>query len=126
MMPEPGWNRHLPDQPAESDSSSPKPKWTERLKSKWGIESNFSFWMIMLTFSLAGISITQIRPLYWHFLGFTKEHPSMWVKVPTYLLLVFPTYQLSLMIFGTLLGQFRFFWAKEKAMGRALTKPFRR
>jgi hypothetical protein len=50
----------------------------------------------------------------------------MWVKVPTYLLLVFPTYQISLMIYGSLLGQFRFFWAKEKAMMRGMTRPFRK
>ncbi|WFB37217.1 hypothetical protein P3T73_05520 [Kiritimatiellota bacterium B12222] len=100
--------------------------WADRLKSKWGIESNFSFWMIMLTFTLAGSSISQIRPLYWGLLGFTKEHPSMWVKVPTYLLLVFPTYQISLMIFGTLLGQFNFFWKKEKAMLLFFAKPFRK
>lgn len=100
--------------------------WIERLKTKWGIESKFSFWMIMLTFTLAGSSISQIRPLYWGLLGFTKESPSLWVKVPTYLLLVFPTYQISLMIFGTLLGQFKFFWAKEKAMLRFFAKPFRR
>lgn len=81
--------------------------------------------MIMLTFSLAGLSITRIRPLFWGLLGFTKEHPSLWVKVPTYLLLVFPTYQISLLIFGTLLGQFRFFWNKEKALFRAISKPFR-
>jgi len=119
-MPEPAWNKLLPEEAEQ------KVHWSDRLKAKWGIESNFSFWMIMLTFTLAGMSITQVRPLYWNLLGFTKEHPSMWVKVPTYLLLVFPTYQISLIIFGTLLGQFRFFWAKEKAMGRALTKPFRK
>lgn len=103
-----------------------RPHWSDRLKAKWGIDSNFSFWMIMLTFSLAGLSITQIRPIYWNLLGFTEEHPSMWVKVPTYLLLVFPTYQISLLLFGTVLGQFKFFWAKEKAMVRAMGKPFRR
>lgn len=100
--------------------------WSDRLKSKWGIESNFSFWMIMLTFTLAGSSIGFVRTIYWDLLGFTKEHPSMWVKVPTYLLLVFPTYQISLMIFGTILGQFKFFWAKEKKMLRFFAKPFRK
>lgn len=80
----------------------------------------------MLTFTCAGLSITQIRPLYWSLLGFTDENPSMWVKVPSYLVLVFPTYQISLLLFGTLLGQFRFFWAKEKAMMRAMGRPFRR
>jgi hypothetical protein len=31
-----------------------------------------------------------------------------------------------LLVFGTLFGQFRFFWAKEKALFRLMTKPFRR
>lgn len=100
--------------------------WAERLKSKWGIESNFSFWMIMLTFTLAGLSITRIRPLYWGVLGFDTQPPSMWIQVPTYLLLVFPTYQISLIVFGTLLGQFKFFWAKEKAMLHFFARPFRK
>ena len=98
----------------------------ERLKKKWGIESNFSFWMIMLTFTLAGLSIVQIRPLYWGLLGFTEEHPSKLIKTITYILLVFPTYQISLIIFGTLLGQFKFFWAKEKKMLSFFAKPFRK
>lgn len=97
----------------------------QRLKAKWGIESNFSFWMIILTFSLAGSSIGFVRHIVWNLFGFTKE-TSMWIKVPAYLAMIFPTYQVSLMIFGTLLGQFKFFWAKEKAMLRFFAKPFRK
>ena len=100
--------------------------WIDRCKERWGIESQFQFWMIMLTFTLAGLSITQVRSIYWGVLGFTEDSPSMWIKTPVYVALVFPTYQVSLMIFGTLLGQFRFFWAKEKAMLRFFAKPFRR
>ena len=100
--------------------------WVERSKARWGITSNFQFWAIMLAFTCAGMSITRIRPIFWGILGFTAESPSMWIKVPTYLLLVFPTYQISLMIFGTLFGQFAFFWAKEKKMMRFFLRPFRR
>lgn len=96
------------------------PAWINRLKAKWGITSTGQVIAILVTFSLAGLSITQIRPLVWALFGFTPE-TSMWIKVPTYLIMIFPTYQIMLMVFGTLLGQFHFFWAKEKAMFRFLT-----
>jgi hypothetical protein len=35
-----------------------------------------------------------------------------------YIPIVFPLYQINLLIFGFLLGQFEFFWEKEKALVR--------
>ncbi len=99
--------------------------WVERLKTKWGLTSGFQVFVICLVFSLAGMSITRIRPLVWHLFGFTPE-TSLWISVPAYILMIFPTYQISLLVFGTLLGQFRFFWEKEKALVRFMTRPFRR
>ena len=99
------------------------PAWINRLKTKWGITSTGQVVAILVAFSLAGMSITLVRPLVWTLFGFTEE-TSMWIKVPTYLVMIFPTYQVMLMVFGTLLGQFRFFWAKEKAMLRFFAKPF--
>jgi len=99
--------------------------WTDRLKEKWGIKSTGHVIVICIVFSLAGLSITQIKRVFWPLLGFTPETP-FWLKVVAWLLLVFPTYQVMLMIFGTLLGQFRFFWEKEKKMFLFFSKPFRR
>jgi hypothetical protein len=99
--------------------------WVDRLKTKWGIESNFQVFMICVVFSLAGMSISLVRPIAWNLFGFTKE-TSYWIKVPTYIALIFPTYQVMLMVFGTLLGQFKFFWAKEKAMLMFFARPFRK
>jgi len=93
------------------------PAWVDRLKVKWGITSTWQVIAILITFSLAGSSVTRIRRIFWPLLGFNSE-TSMWIQVPTYIALIFPTYQIMLLLFGTLLGQFRFFWAKEKAMGR--------
>lgn len=81
--------------------------------------------MIMLTFTLAGSSIGFVRRIVWELFNFT-ETTSMWIKVPAYILMIFPTYQVSLIIFGTILGQFKFFWAKEKAMLKFFAKPFRK
>ena len=91
----------------------------KRLMEKWGIDSTRRVVIICIVFTLAGSSITQIRQFAWPLLGFTEE-TSMWIKVPTYIALIFPTYQVMLMIFGTLFGEFHFFWAKEKKMFGAM------
>lgn len=89
----------------------------DRLKVKWGISSAPQFWAILITFSLAGLAITQVRRPLFHLFGIEPQTP-LWIKTIVYLASVFPLYQLFLLVFGTLLGQFRFFWEKEKAMGR--------
>ena len=89
----------------------------EKLKKKWNIQSNWDFLLINVVFSLAGMSIVFVRKPFFHLVGITPETP-FWIKFFVWLLIVFPTYQINLIIFGTLLGQFRFFWEKEKQMGR--------
>ncbi len=91
----------------------------EKLKQKWGIKSEWDFWMIMLTFSLAGMGITVIRPVVFHLFGIESDTP-FWIKVCAYIPLIPPAYQLGLLFFGTLLGQFHFFWEKEKQLVRFL------
>ena len=99
--------------------------WIGRLKAKWNISSNFEFVIIMLVFSIAGMLIVYERRPVFHWLGITSSTP-FWVKFIAWLLVVFPAYQLNLVIFGSLLGQFRFFWNKEKALGRFLLRAVRR
>lgn len=89
----------------------------ESLKRKWNIAGNLQFVLIMVVFSLAGMAITQVRRPLFHVIGIEPETP-FWIKTLVYLVSVFPLYQVFLLLFGTLLGQFRFFWEKEKAMGR--------
>ena len=90
-------------------------KWAERLKSKWNIQSDWDFWMIMLTFSLAGMSIMSIRKIIFPLLGIKAVTP-LWIKILVYIPLFPPIYQLGLLFFGFLLGQFPFFWEKEKRL----------
>lgn len=99
------------------------PQWVTRLKSKWGIESNWDFLLIMVVFSIAGMSIVFVRKPLFYVLGITEATP-FWIKFFTWLLIVFPTYQINLIIFGFLLGQFEFFWEKEKQMCRFFARLF--
>jgi hypothetical protein len=97
--------------------------WIKKLKSKWGIKTNTDFWLIMLVFSLAGMTIGPERHVVFHFLGL--DPMPMWVKVLVYVPLIFPLYQLNLLVFGFLLGQFDFFLEKEKKLVQFLAKSFR-
>ena len=93
------------------------PNWIIKLKKKWSIDSNWDFILIMIVFSIAGMSIVYVRRPLFYVLGITAATP-FWIKFITWLIIVFPTYQINLIIFGFLLGQFNFFWEKEKQMGR--------
>lgn len=86
-----------------------------RLKQKWGIQSNFDFTLIMVVFSLAGMNVALCRKPLFHLLG-VRADTALWIKTLLYLALVFPAYQISLLVYGFILGQFDFFWNKQKAL----------
>ena len=96
-----------------------------RLQAKWGVTSTLQVLAILLVFSLTGLTVVMLRKSLFLWLGF-DENTSFWVKTVAYLLFVFPAYQILILVYGAILGQFRFFWQKQKRLARALARPFRR
>ena len=81
----------------------------KKLKKKWGIESNFQFWLIFGIFAISGSSSLFVKiPLY-ALLGIT-EHTDTWIKVVVYLVAITPAYFAILLFYGFIFGQFSFFW----------------
>lgn len=76
--------------------------------------------LIMLTFSLAGLGVAFSRRSIFAFLGI--DHTSLGFQIFVSLLLIVPLYQLSTLFFGFFLGQFHFFWERQKAIARAFKK----
>ena len=97
----------------------------ERLKTKWGINSNWDVLAILIVFAISGSSILFVKPLWYSLFNITEDTPT-WIRVTVWIAMVFPTYQAFLLIYGFLLGQFKFFWAKEKAMYNAVANLFRK
>lgn len=93
--------------------------WMDKLKSRLGVRSDWDFFMVNLVFTLAGMTIIYQRKPIFQLFGITAQTP-LWIKVLVYIPVVIPCYQLNLIIYGTLLGQFRFFWDKEKKLFRFL------
>ncbi len=101
-----------------------EPRWVKKLKTKWNIRTNTDFILIMLVFSMAGMFIGTERHFVFHAFGIDKD--PMWVKVLVYIPLIFPLYQLNLLVFGFLLGQFGFFLEKEKKLVRFIFQSLRK
>ncbi len=88
----------------------------KKIKKKWGIKSNFHLLIILFVFSVTG-SLTLIvsKPLL-TLIGIEKHLISAWIFWPVRVLVIFPTYQILIVIVGAIFGQFDFFWNFEKRM----------
>ena len=76
--------------------------------------------VIFIVFGITGSTSAKIAGPIVEFLGVTQENTSGWIYWPVRILLIFPVYQVLLIIFGWIFGQFQFFWAFEKKMLRRL------
>jgi hypothetical protein len=97
--------------------------WINRLQRKWGVESVGQVLLIVLVFSLAGSTAVLLRKAFFGFVGI-DTHTAFPIKTIVYLAFLFPTYQCLLLVYGALLGQFRFFWNKERKMLLTMRRVF--
>ncbi|RXQ97587.1 diacylglyceryl transferase [Ancylomarina salipaludis] len=87
----------------------------QKLKNRWKIESNFQFILILITFSVTGSLAVMVRRPIFEYLSIDST-TSLWIKIPMSILIITPSYQVLLVIVGSVLGQHKFFWAFEKKM----------
>lgn len=87
-----------------------------KLKEKWGITSNYQIIIILLVFSITGSIAVWIAKPVLNLVGLDKEVVSPWLFWPIRILIIFPIYQILIVIIGALFGQFKFFWGFEKKM----------
>ena len=88
----------------------------EKLKKRWGITSNFQIIMIIVVFAITGSSSAYLAKPVLSWIGITKDTMPLYYYIPLYIILIFPIYQVLLVFFGFIFGQFRFFWNFEKRM----------
>ena len=88
----------------------------KKLKEKWEITSNFQLIIILIVFSVTGsIAVWIAKPIL-DCIGLDKSAVSPWVFWPIRISIIFPIYQILIVIIGALFGQFQFFWNFEKKM----------
>lgn len=96
----------------------------EDFKKRWNIKSNWQLVVIFVVFAITGSSAAILSKPILNLFGITKETISLWAYYPLYIVLIFPVYQILLVSYGFIFGQFNFFWQFEKKMLRSLKLGF--
>ena len=93
-------------------------------KERWNIKSNWQAFVIIVVFAITGSSAAYLSKPILSLFGIVKGSVSNWLYYPLYILLIFPVYQVMLVSFGFIFGQFTFFWAFEKKMLKSMGLGF--
>ncbi|MEQ9592537.1 MAG: prolipoprotein diacylglyceryl transferase [Cyclobacteriaceae bacterium] len=86
--------------------------WVEKLKTRWKVDSAYKVVLILIVFACTGTTVVLIKGPIFEFLYGVDEIP-VWVSI-LYYILILPVYNLFLLLYGLLFGQFQFFWSFEK------------
>ncbi len=86
-----------------------------KLKERWNIETNGQLFIIFLVFAITGSSATKLAAPITDFFEIKREM-GWYIYWPFRILVIFPIYQVLLVFFGWVFGEFTFFWNFVKKM----------
>ena len=96
----------------KDDRSTAPSNWRERLAKRWNVPVSRVL-LILLVFACTGTTVMLLkRPIVAWVSGDATEPRTLFTVL--YYILILPFYNVILLIFGALFGQFSFFWAFEK------------
>ena len=98
--------------------------WIDRLKLRWNLTNAWQVIIILIVFACTGTTVLLIkRPLfaYW----FPDGERPWWASV-TYFIMILPAYNILLLAYGFVFGQFRFFWNFEKRFFSRIISKFKK
>lgn len=98
--------------------------WTQRLKERWKLKSAFHVFIVLLVFACTGFTILFLkRPVFYYLFpdGIIPQGATI-----AYYILILPVYNVVLLFYGFLFGQFPFFWDFEKRFFGRIFFLFRR
>jgi len=90
----------------------------KKLEKKWILDYKWEMIRVFIVFAITGSSSMLIgRPII-HWLGITKINLNPFIYWILFIIIGLIFYQILLVTFGWLFGQFKFFWEFEKKMLR--------
>ena len=98
--------------------------WVDQLQARWKVKSGLQVLLILIVFACTGFTVLFIkRPLFE--LWFPTGDKPLWASI-LYSILIFPVYNVFLLFYGFVFGQFRFFWEFEKRFFERMKSRFKK
>lgn len=94
-----------------------KPGWIGRLENKWNVNTTQVI-LILIVFACTGFTVMFLKEPILDLVMADNER-SGWFTL-LYYLFIFPVYNIVLLFYGFIFGQFKFFWEFEKRMLRKI------
>lgn len=97
--------------------------WLQKLQARWKVQSVWQVILILIVFACTGTTVVYIaKPiLKW---CFEPEPVPIWGRI-LYYILILPVYNVFLLAYGFLFGQFKFFYEFEKRFLNRIFSKFR-
>lgn len=96
--------------------------WLEKLQQRWEVKNTWQVVVILIVFACTGFTVMFLKEPILALIA-DKEDRTIWFSVGYYLLIL-PIYNVVLLTYGALFGQFRFFLAFEKRMLQGMKRVF--
>ncbi len=93
----------------EKLQESQKSNWIEKLKTRWQVNSAWQVIVILIVFALTGFTVMYGKRWFFGIIGFDETTP-WYTKTILWIVLILPVYQVVLLFYGAIFGQFSFFW----------------
>lgn len=88
----------------------------KRLEKKWVVDYRWEMIRIFIVFAITGSSSVLVGRPFIKILGINRENLNVFVYWVLFILISLIFYQILLVVYGWLFGQFKFFWNFEKKM----------
>ncbi|MEM9001013.1 MAG: DUF6787 family protein [Bacteroidota bacterium] len=88
----------------------------KKLQNRWVVQFRWEMIAIFIVFAITGSVSAKLAEPLTHFIGIDRDTSSAWLYWPIRIVIILPIYQVLLVLFGWLFGQFQFFWSFEKKM----------
>tara|TARA_B100001146_G_scaffold225155_1_gene247041 strand:+ start:39418 stop:39954 length:537 start_codon:yes stop_codon:yes gene_type:complete len=87
-----------------------------KLKNRWDLQFRWQFIAVFMVFAITGSTAGKISSPVMNLIGLGKEDISGFLYWPLRILIIFPLYQILLLIVAWIFGQYAFFYQFEKKM----------
>lgn len=86
--------------------------WLEKLKKRWKLESAWQVVVVLVVFACTGFTILFLKKPLLNWLA--GEQGDTTLATVLYYIFILPLYNVILLGYGFIFGQFKFFWEFEK------------
>ena len=97
--------------------------WMERLRQRWKLNSLWQVVIVLVVFACTGFTVLFIKRPILSFLA--GEEGSSTTATVLYYIFILPLYNLLLLAYGFVFGQFEFFWKFEARFFNRLLSGFK-